>query len=154
MKKSSTVFLQIVVILIGLGVLGFMLWEPHLEGRNANATVFEIYFTDPFLAYTYLGSIPFFVALYQAFMILGGVGRTGTFSQSSVQGFRTIKYCALTLAGAIVAADVFLMIMARQNGEDAAGAVALGLIATFVSIVIAAAAGMFERSLRSLVART
>jgi hypothetical protein len=154
MKKTSTIFLQIVVVLIGIGVLAFMLWLPQTEGRNVNATQFEIYFTDPFLAYMYLGSIPFFVALYQAFMILGGVGRTGTFSQSSVRGFRIIKYCALTLAGAIVAADAFLMIMARQNGEDAAGAVALGMMVTFVSIVIAAAAGMFERSLRSLVERT
>jgi hypothetical protein len=80
MKKTSTIFLQIVVVLIGIGVLAFMLWLPQTEGRNVNATQFEIYFTDPFLAYMYLGAIPFFVALYQAFIILGGVGQTGTFS--------------------------------------------------------------------------
>jgi hypothetical protein len=52
-------FLQVVIVLIGIGVLAFMLWEPHVEGRNAHATVFEIYFHDPFLAYAYIGSIPF-----------------------------------------------------------------------------------------------
>ena len=71
MKRSSTIFLQVVVVLMGIGALGIMLWEPHIEGRNAHATLFEIYFKDPFLAYAYIGSIPFFVALYQAFKVLG-----------------------------------------------------------------------------------
>ena len=71
MKRSSTIFLQIVIVLIGIGALALLLWEPHIEGVNENATLFEIYFKDPFLAYVYAGSIPFFVALYQA---IQGVG--------------------------------------------------------------------------------
>ena len=66
-----TIFLQVVIVLIGIGALALMLWEPHIEGRNAHATLFEIYFKDPFLAYAYIASIPFFVALYQAFKVLG-----------------------------------------------------------------------------------
>lgn len=65
MKKGSTVFLQVVVVLIGIGAIALMLWEPHLEGRNAHATTFQIYFEDPFLAYAYTASIAFFVALYR-----------------------------------------------------------------------------------------
>ena len=68
MKRSSTIFLQVVIVLIGIGALAFLLWEPHVEGVNAHATFFEVYL-DPFIAYAYIGSIPFFVALYQA---LGG----------------------------------------------------------------------------------
>ena len=63
MKRSFTAFLQIVIVLIGIGVLALLLWEPHIEGRNAHATLFEIYFKDPFLAYAYIASITFFVAL-------------------------------------------------------------------------------------------
>ena len=74
MKKSSTIFLQVVIALIGIGALALMLWEPHLEGRNAHATLFQIYFNDPFLAYAYIASIAFFTALYQACMLLGYVG--------------------------------------------------------------------------------
>jgi len=37
-------------VLIGVGVLAGLLWEPQIEGRNVNATQFEIYFKDPFLA--------------------------------------------------------------------------------------------------------
>ncbi len=155
MKKRSlvvpTIFLQAVIVLIGIGALALMLWEPHLEGRNAHATPFEIYFKDPFLAYAYLASIPFFVALYQAFKTLGYIGQNKAFSQASVNALQTIKYCAFITAGAIVAADAFLMIAARSTHEDAAGAVMLGIIATFASIVVGTAAAVFERVLQSAV---
>jgi hypothetical protein len=128
-----------------------MLWEPHLEGRNVNATLFEIYFTDLFLAYAYAGSIPFFVGLYQAFKVLGYVGQNKVFSQPAVNALRTIRYCAFITAGAIVAADAYLMIAARSTNEDAAGAVMLGLIATAASLVIGTAAAVFERVLQHAV---
>ena len=143
--------MQVVIVALIIGVLVALLWEPHLEGRNVNATLFEIYFKDPFLAYVYLGSIPFFVGLYQAFKVLGYIGQNKTFSQETVKALRIIKYCALITAGAIVAADAFLMIAARSTGEDAAGAVALGIVATFTSIIIATAAAVFEKTLQSAV---
>ncbi|MEI9960067.1 MAG: hypothetical protein WDM76_02730 [Limisphaerales bacterium] len=34
MKKSSTIFLQVVIVLIGIGALTLLLWEPHIEGRE------------------------------------------------------------------------------------------------------------------------
>src|SRR3990167_220096 len=135
-KRSSTIFLQVVIVLIGIAVPALMLWEPHLEGRNVNATLFEIYFKDPFLAYVYIGSIPFFIALYQALKLLGYVRQNKTFSQAAVNALRAIKYCAFITAGAIVAADAFLMIHARLYPELGAtdgpeGAVMLGIVATF-----------------------
>ncbi len=151
MKKSSTIFLQIVIVLIGIGALALMLWEPHLEGRNANATLFQIYFNDPFLVYAYTASIAFFAALYQAFKLLGYVGRNEVFSQRSVKALRTIKYCALTLVGFIVGAEAYFFIAQRSNGEDIAGGVAIGLVMIFLSIVIATAAAVFEKTLQSAV---
>lgn len=155
-KKSSTIFLQIVIVALGIGVLVALLWEPHLEGRNVNATLFEIYFKDPFLAYVYVGSISFFVGLCQAFKVLGHVGQNKTFSQATVKALRTIKYCALITACAIIAADAFLVIHARLYPELGAtdgpeGAVALGIVAIFASIVIATAAAVFERVLQDAV---
>src|SRR5215210_9573841 len=90
--RNSTIFLQVVIVLIGIGALAFMLWEPHLEGRNAHATLFEIYFKDPFLAYAYLASIAFFVALSRAFTLLGYIAQNEAFSPNSVRALRTIKY--------------------------------------------------------------
>jgi len=150
MKKSSTVFLQVVIVLIGIGALVLMLWEPHLEGRNVNATNFEIYFKDPFLAYAYTASIAFFVALYQAFKLLGFIGQNKVFSLNSVKALRTIKYCAMTLVVFIVGAEAYFFIAVRGK-DDIAGGVAIGLVMIFLSAVIATAAAVFERTLQSAV---
>lgn len=150
MKRSSTIFLQIVIVLLGLGVLALMLVEPHFEGRNANATTFEIYFKDPFLAYAYTASIAFFVALYQAFKLLGYIGTNTVFSPRAVRALRTIKYCALMLVAFIVGAEAFFFIIQRGK-EDIAGGVMIGLVMIFVSAVVATAAAVFEQLLQSAV---
>ena len=151
MKNSSTIFLQAVVVLIGIGALALLLWEPHIEGRNARATLFQIYFNDPFLAYAYVASIAFFVALYQAFKLLGHVGRNEVFSQRSVKTLRTIKYCAMSLVGFLAGAEAYFFIVQRSKVDDIAGGVMMGLFLIFVSLVVATAAAVFEKTLQSAV---
>jgi hypothetical protein len=146
MKRGSTIFLQVVIVLLGVGVLALLLWEPNLEGRNVNATLFEIYFKDPFLAYAYIGSIPFFVALYQAFKLLGYIRRNEIFSQRSVRALRTIKYCALAIIG-FVAVSVIFMIFGDR--DDRPAGVFMRILITFPSIVVAIAAAVFERILQN-----
>jgi hypothetical protein len=138
-------------VFIGIGALAFMLWEPHIEGRNARATLFQIYFNDPFLAYAYVASIAFFVALYQAFKLLGHVGRSEMFSQRSVKALRTIKYCAMSLVGFLAGAEAYFFIVQRSKVDDIAGGVMMGLFLIFVSLVVATAAAVFEKTLQSAV---
>ena len=76
---------------------------------NAHATNFEIYFKDPFLALVYAGSIPFFIALYQAFKVLGYAGQNKVFSPEAVKALRTIKYCAIAIIGFVVVEEIFIM---------------------------------------------
>jgi len=149
MKRSSTIFLQIVIVLIGIGALALLLWEPHIEGRNAHATNFEIYFKDPFLALVYLGSIPFFAALYQALKVLGYAGQNKIFSKEAVKSLRTIKYCALAIIGFVVVEEIFIML--NHGSDDAVGGVFMGILIAFGSIVVATAAAMFERILQNAV---
>lgn len=149
-KRGPTIFLQVVVVVIGIVALALMLWEPHLEGRNAHATVFEIYFKDPFLAYAYLASIAFFVALYQAFTLLRYIGQDRAFSLESVRALRTIKRCAMALVAMIAAAVGYLFIAVRGK-DDIAGGVAMGLFMMFASAVIGTAAAVFERLLQTAV---
>jgi hypothetical protein len=148
LKRFSTIFLQGVIVLIGIGALALLLWEPHVEGRNAHATLYQIYFNDPFLAYAYLASIPFFMALYQAFKVLGYVGQNKVFSPAAVKALRTIKYCAMSIIGFVVLGEIFIML---SNSDDRAGGVFIGILISFGSIVIASAAAMFERILQNAV---
>ena len=148
MKKSSTIFLQVVIVLIGIGALALMLRFPLTEGRAVNLDLFSIY-ADPFIVYMYLASIAFFVALYQAFKLLGLIGQNKVFSLNSVKALRNIKYCAIILSASIVMAMLFIMM--SHGDDDAAGAIAMGIVTTFVSIVIATAAAVFERTLQNAV---
>ena len=148
MKRGSTIFLQAVIVLIGIGALAFMLWEPHIEGVNAHATLFEMYF-NPFVAYAYIASIPFFAALYQAFKVLGYVRQNKTFSQATVKALGTIKYCAIAIIGFIAVEEIFIML--NHGSDDAAGGVSMGILITFASTVIATAAAVFERILQNAV---
>lgn len=145
MKKSSAVFFQAITVLIGIGALAFMLLEPHLEGRNAHATLYQIYFNDLFLACAYTASIPFFVALYQTFRLFGYLGHK-IFLPQCLKALRTIRYCMITLLCFLVVAEAYLFIV--RPGDDIAGGVFIGLLMIFAFSISATAAIMFERTLR------
>jgi hypothetical protein len=148
MNRGSILFLKAVLVLVGIGALALMLWEPHIEGRNAHATLFEIYFNDPFLAYAYVGSIPFFVALYQAFRVLGYAGQNQVFSPAAVRALRTIKHCAMATIGFVAIGELFILF---NESDDRAGGVFMGILITFASMVIATAMVVLERVLQNAV---
>jgi hypothetical protein len=147
MKRSSILFLRAVILLVGVAVLVGMLWEPQLEGRNVNADLATIYFRDPFLAYAYIGSLPFFFGLYQGFKLLGYVGQGLAFSPAASRAMRYIKYCALATIGFIVGAEAYIIL--GVSDEDRAGAVAMGMYTSFVCLVTATGAAVLERVLQN-----
>jgi hypothetical protein len=151
MKRSSIVFLQIVVVLIGVAALAFLLWMPQVEGVNKNRTNFQIYFQDPFLALVYAGSIPFFIALYQAIRALGYVGRNQVFSPDVVKALRVIKYCALAIIGFVIVEEIWILAVSGPDEDNPGAPIFLGLLIILPSIVVTVVAGMFERILQNAV---
>jgi magnesium-transporting ATPase (P-type) len=149
MKRGSTLFLKFVLLLMAIVVLGLMLWFPHIEGRNVNSTFFQVYFNDPFLAYAYMASFTFFMALYQAFKLLGYIERNEIFSYHSVKALGAIKYCAITLAVLVALPLIYLFVIRPE--DDIAGGVAMGILMIFASAVVATAAAVFERLLQTAV---
>ena len=143
MKKSSTIFLQVVIVLIGIGAIALLLWEPQIEGRNANSDWLSLYFNDPFLAYVYTGTIPFFVALYQAFKLLQFIEQNKAFSQNSVIALRNIKYCAMTIIGFLLGA--IALVILNHGDDDAAGFIAISTVTIFSTFVIAVFAAVLQR---------
>jgi hypothetical protein len=144
MKRNSAIFLQSVIVLIGVVALAFLLWEPCLEGRNAHATLSQIYFQDPFLAYAYIASLPFFAALFQAFKVLRYAGQNMDSSPAVLKALRTIRYCAIALIGFAAVGEAFIM---SGESDDRAGGVFIGLLISFGALAMAIAAARFERSL-------
>lgn len=142
MKKSSTGFLQIVIVLIGLATLALMLIESHFEGRNAHATLFEIYFKDPFLAYAYIASIPFFTALYHAFKILGYAGENNAFTKTAVDALRLIKRCGIAMICFAAGGATIILI---QESDDRPPGIMMSALILLIALVITASASLFER---------
>ena len=151
MKKGSTLFLQAVIVLIGIVALFIMIRFPLTEGRAVNLDLFSIY-ADPFIVHGDLASIPFFVALYQAFKLLGYIGQNKIFSLNSVKALRTIKYCAIVLSILIAIAGLYIRIF-HAEGDDPAGFLAVAIVTIFISIVIATVADVFEKILQSATIR-
>ena len=149
MKRGSILFLRAVIVLVGVAVLAGLLWEPQVEGRNAHADLVTIYFRDPFLAYAYVGSLPFFFGLYQAFKLLGYVDQGQAFSPAAVKALRRIKYCALAVIGFIVGGEAYIIL--GVVSDDRAGGVAMGIFTSFACVVTATAAAVLERVLQNAV---
>ncbi len=147
MKNALTLFLKIVIFGIAIAVLAGMIRFPQTEGRAANLDLISIY-TDPFIIYMYIASIPFFIALYQGFKLLGFIGQNKTISRRSMKALQTIKYCAISIICFIAGAEIFVLL-----GEEAdkAGFISLGIITTFASILVATIAAVFQKKIYKLI---
>lgn len=149
MKKGLTIFLQALMVLIGIGALIFIIWEPTVEGVNVNATFSEMYLKDRFMLWVYLSYIIFSVGLYQAFKIFGQLRQASVSSQVIMKSLRVIKYCAMILIAIIAAGEVYLAIYVRGK-DDIAGGIAMGLFMIFIFSIVALSVGIFERRGSSL----
>lgn len=147
MKRISIVFLQAVIVLIGLVALFIMIRLPLTEGRAENLDLFSIYF-DPFILYGYVSSIAFFMALYKAFKLLGYIGQDKLFSLNSIRTLRSIKYCAIILGVLILIAGIYIRIFHNKE-DDPAGFLAMCIMAIFISITVAIAVAVLERILQN-----
>ena len=149
MKKIPIVFLQAVIVLIGIVALVIIIRLPLTEGRSVNLDLLSIY-SDPFILYGYAASIVFFIALYKSFKLLGYIGQNKVFSSSSVKALKSIKYCAIVLSILIVLAGLYIKLFHNKE-DDPAGFLTICIVTTFVCIVLATAAAIFEKLLQNAV---
>ena len=149
MKRISIIFLQAVIVLISIVALVILIRFPLTEGRAINLDLFSIY-SDPFILYGYAASIAFFVALYKAFKLLGYIRQNRLFSLNSIRTLRGIKYCAIILSILIVMAGIYIKIFHNKE-DDPAGFLAMCIVTTFISIVVATAVAVLEKILQNAV---
>jgi hypothetical protein len=149
MKRVSTIFLQAVIVIIGIVALVILIRFPLSEGRAKNLDLFRIY-ADPFILFGYAASIIFFIGLYKAFRLLGYIGRNNVFSSNAVGALKSIKYCAIVLGIFIVIAGLYVM-MSHDKADDPAGFIAICIVTTLIAIVVATAAAIFEKILQNAI---
>lgn len=138
--------MQITVVIVGISVLVFLLVEPHFEGVNTHRTVAEIYLHDPFLAYVYLGSIAFFVALYRSFRLFGCVRQSiEPPTPTMLAALLSIKRCGYLLLGFEIGAIFF--IIQFGDAEDRPAGFMMCLLAAIVSGGIALLAAWCARKI-------
>ncbi|MCA9349803.1 DUF2975 domain-containing protein [Candidatus Saccharibacteria bacterium] len=129
----SISFLQLVTVLSGIVMVIFLIWEPQTEGVNRSATNFEIYLQDPFLILAYLGSIPFFISLYQVYQLLGYTRQKRVVSTQSLKALRIIRHCHLITIGAVIILEIIILL---GPSDDHTGGLAIGLMISLVSLVV------------------
>ncbi len=125
MRKTVLRLLQLLIVVLGIGILGFMLYVPHSEGRNAHATFWEVYLKDPFLAFAYIASISVYLALYNIYKILGYIGQNRLASTEAQKALQTIQLCALAMIGFDILGIAFIF---TQESDDRAGGIMMGLL--------------------------
>jgi hypothetical protein len=127
---------------IGIMALTFMIRFPLTEGGVINLDLSSIY-SDQFIMYKYVVFTIFFVVLYQTFQLLRYIGQNKVFSLNSVKTLRTVKYCAIMISISIITAVLSIMIYHNMD-DDLADFIAIGILTTFISVIIATVATMFE----------
>lgn len=148
MKKGSTLFLKLAVILMGVPVLALgIVALPWLAKNPANPDYAHMLY--PIVIGMYVSVIPFFITLYQAFKLLGYIDRNQSFSKLSVKTLQNIKRCAATISGLYLVMLPFVAMVAQL--DDAPGLVLVGMIPIFAALVIAVFAAVLQRILQDAI---
>lgn len=144
--KKETLFLKVVIFLIGIPILALCLFGlPFVVKEAADA----YWMIKPILIVMYVTAIPFFAALYQAWKLLSYIDKNIAFSEISVKALKIIKYCASSISVLYAAIMPFVYLLAEM--DDAPGAIVIGLVIIFASIVIAVFAAVLEKLLKTAI---
>lgn len=142
MKQGSTNILRGVLIIIGLIVLAFCTVALPL-GITTDKTGYY----RPLLIGLYVPAVPFFVALFQAWKLLGYIDKNKPFSDLSLEALKKIKYCAITISSLFAVGMPYIFWVADR--DDAPGVAAIGFIIIFASGVIATFAAVLKKLIQN-----
>lgn len=140
MKRCSTIFLKIAVILLGIPVLALCIfWVPGFVNYLPYAIIIGVYAT----------AITFLFALYQTLKLLGYIDKNKAFSELSVKALMNIKYCANTIS--IIYAVIVPFLFPIADADDAPGLIGFPIIIIFASIAIGVFAAVLQRLLKDAI---
>ncbi|RFB14851.1 DUF2975 domain-containing protein [Bacillus sp. HNG] len=153
MKRSSTLFLKLAVIIMGIPVLALCLFLlPKIAkvafGEATDGATLG-YMVLGILTLMYISAVPFYIALFQAFKLLNYIDKNIAFSDLSVHALKKIRNCAITISCLYLAALPFVFIIAEW--DDAPGLVLIGMVVVGASMVIAVFAAVLKKLLQEAI---
>ncbi|HDR4449797.1 DUF2975 domain-containing protein [Bacillus cereus] len=149
LKRSSTMFLKVIIFLAGISVLALCIFlVPEMADFTAN--LYPNITPIKYLVFIvmYGAAVPFYVALYQAFNLLQYIDENTAFSELSVKALKNIKRCAITISGLYVLSLPLFYFIAKKM-DPPIGLV--GLIIVFASLVISVFAAILQRLLQEAI---
>ena len=144
--KKETVFLKVIIVLIGAFILGLCIFFLPRGVKIAYGTDSALL---SFILLMYVTAIPFFIALYEALRILSYIENGTAFSGISVKSLKNIKVCAVIISGLYILGMPILFIIADK--DDAPGIILMGMVVVFASLVIAVFSAVLQNLLKSVI---
>jgi len=143
MRQGSTLFLKVVIYIIGLAVLALCVIIGGVT-ISGNAGMYL-----PILLGMFIASIPFFYALYQGILILNYIEMGTAFSELSVKAIKDIKYCAFTISVLYAVGMPYIIYVADK--DDAPGIVLMGLVFIFAPLITSVFAAVLQKLLQNAI---
>ncbi|MDP4549609.1 DUF2975 domain-containing protein [Alkalihalobacillus macyae] len=149
--KRETFFLKVVVILLAMPVLAMCIFLLPWVISDASVSDWEYaYLVYPVSISMYASTIPFFIALYQAYQLLSYIDKNEAFSELSVRALRKIKFCAIAIGVLYVMTMPFFYLIGEK--DDAPGVILIGLVLAFTPMVIAVFAAVLQKLFKNAIA--
>jgi hypothetical protein len=82
-----------------------------------------------------------------AFKLLGYIGQSKLFSLDAVGALKSIRYCSILFSIFTFTAGIFIKLF-HSKEDDPAGFISLCILTTFLSIIVATTASVFEKNLQ------
>ncbi|MFD0958228.1 DUF2975 domain-containing protein [Paenibacillus chungangensis] len=145
MRRGSIVFLKLALAVLGLSaLLACVVWLPTSVEHYARIHPDLALIHDPLLIGGYVTVIPFFIALYQAYVLLKLIEERDAFSESAVRSLHRIKQCAVVIA--VLYAFMFAVLGLMQIGSPAIAVGGASIV--FAALTVAFFAAVLQELLQ------
>lgn len=149
MKRCSTIFLRIAIFVAGAIILAICFGAGCLAVKTNPASGYLI-LSRVLLGVTCAAAIPFYIALYQSFKLLGYIDTNRAFSDLSVKALKIITWSSLVeFLICALGGLPFTYFLAEK--EDAPGLILIGMAITGVVFVIFVFTSVLNRLLQDAI---
>lgn len=151
MKRGPTMFLKIVLMLLGALVLAICaLWIPKAFADVSGFDSSVQPFVRIMLAAMFVAAFPFYYALFHALRVLKCIDTDTVFTQTAMSSMKAIKYAAAGIG--ILYLAILPVVFVVADSDDAPGLILFGMMLSFAGFVVATLAAMFQGLLKSAIA--